>query len=88
MKNYTKDETIKLLNDFISKNKLNISLQEIELLIYEAQDHNMVIQVWLNECEKVWLEFNQTLIDLIISCWNNFPNKSLWGISPNEFWKK
>ena len=48
-----KDETIKLLNDFISKNKLNISLQEIELLVYEAQDYNMVIQVWLNECEKV-----------------------------------
>lgn len=88
MINYTKDETIKLVNDFISKNKLNITLQEIELLVYEAEDHNIVIQVWLNECEKLWLEFNQNLIDLIISCWNNFPHKSLWWKSPNEFWKK
>lgn len=84
MKTYTKQQTIKLVQEFIDKYSINITLEEIQKMIYETMDHKPIFQLWMMLCENAWLEIEQAEIDLITNCWNNFPHKDLWGKSPCE----
>ncbi len=84
MADYTKEETIKLTQDFIDKNNIDITLKEIQDIIYESDSHKPLLELWMMLCEKAWIELEQTHIDLITNCWNNFPHKALWWKSPRE----
>jgi hypothetical protein len=51
MKKYTKEQTIKLMKDFIQKHKLKITLEEIEVIIYNATSHKPLLELWMMLCE-------------------------------------
>lgn len=87
MKKYTKEQTIKLMKDFIQKHKLKITLEEIEVIIYNATSHKPLLELWMMLCEDAWIELEQVNIDLITNCWNNFPHKHLWWKAPSELFK-
>jgi len=84
MKDYTKKQTIKLVQEFIVTNNMDITLDEIQKIIYESKEHNELLQLWMMLCEKAWLGLNQVQIDLVMNCWNNFPHKELWWKAPKE----
>ncbi len=59
MKNFTKKQTIKLVQDFIDTNNMDITLDEIQKIIYESKEHNELLQLRKMLCEKAWLQLNQ-----------------------------
>ena len=52
MADYTKEETIKLTQDFIDKNNIDITLKEIQDIIYESDSHKPLLELWMMLCEK------------------------------------
>jgi hypothetical protein len=52
MKDYTKKQTIKLVQEFIDTNNMDITLEEIQKIIYESKEHNELLQLWMMLCEK------------------------------------